>query len=57
MNVSLTNKLEEIVNQLVEEESHDCSASELMSGRLQIHPAQFQSKPKDGKGSGILHNQ
>jgi antitoxin ParD1/3/4 len=54
MNVSLTDKLEEFVNELVENGRYRSASEVVREGLrlLEIREAQLQPKPKDGKGSG-----
>jgi len=53
MNVSLTDKLEEFVNRLVEQGRYRSASEVVREGLrlLEIRESQLQSKPEDTKGS------
>ena len=53
MNVSLTDKLEEFVSELVENGRYRSASEVVREGLrlLEIREAQLHSKPEDGKGS------
>lgn len=53
MNVSLTDKLEEFVNRLVEQGRYRSASEVVREGLrlLEIRESQLQTKPEGGKGS------
>lgn len=55
MNVSLTDKLEEFVNQLVEQGRYRSASEVVREGLrlLEIREAQLQSKPQGGKDTEV----
>ncbi len=54
MNVSLTDKLEELVNQLVAQGRYRSASEVVREGLrlLEIREAQLKPRPQDNKGSG-----
>ena len=54
MNVSLTDKLEDFVNELVEQGRYRSASEVVREGLrlLEIREAQLQPKPRQNKGSG-----
>ena len=54
MNVSLTDKLEEFVNQLVEQGRYRSASEVVREGLrlLEIRESQLQTRPKNNKGAG-----
>ena len=58
MNVSLTDKLEEFVNRLVEQGRYRSASEVVREGLrlLEIRESQLHSKPEDGTGSAKHEN-
>ena len=58
MNVSLTDKLEEFVNELVEKGRYRSASEVVREGLrlLEIRESQLQSKPEKGKNAGKSEN-